>query len=78
MNDCYCKARKDATKIVHKQRYSTRMNGFMSITQVVIDLFLSQPRKDVLLKKIGLILDENITCTFDKNSPHRIHVHTKI
>ena len=28
---------KDAMKIVHEQRYSTRINGFMSMTQVVID-----------------------------------------
>ena len=48
------------------------------MTQAVIDLLQSQPGKDLLLKKIGQILDENIICIFDKNSPHRIHVHTKI
>ena len=66
MNDCYCKAKKGATKIVDKQRYSTRINGFMSMTQVVIDLLYTQPGKDRLLKKIGLILDESIICIFKK------------
>ena len=78
MNNCYCKAKKGVTKIVHKQRYSTRNNGLMSMTRVVIDLLQLQPGRDLLLKKIGLTLDENIICIFDKNSSHRIHVHTKI
>ena len=78
MNDCYCKAKKVQRILSINKGIRPESLVFMSMTQVVIDLLYLQPGKDLLLKKIGLTLDENIICIFDKNSPHRIHVHTKI